>query len=234
MAWPPIKERRLRLAEAIKLMRQLWSHERVDFAGDYYRTERVTIYDRPEEPVPIYVAAAGPLAAKLAGRVGDGFITTSGKGTDRCRELLGKVDEGARGAGRDPGVVDRMIEIKISYDEDLAAARKGCNWWGALALSQEEKSGVEDPMELERLADASPASAETRFICTNDPDEAAARVQDYVDLGFTHLVFHSPGADQKRALELLARDVLPRLRAHAQAIHAAGQPISTMSSSQPA
>ncbi len=30
-------------------------------------------------PVPIYVAASGPLAAKLAGRVGDGFICTSGK-----------------------------------------------------------------------------------------------------------------------------------------------------------
>src|SRR5919107_56676 len=71
--WPPIKERRRRLAESIRLMRALWSEERVDFEGEYYRTARATIYDRPGEPVPVYVAASGPLAAKLAGRVGDGF-----------------------------------------------------------------------------------------------------------------------------------------------------------------
>ena len=72
--WPGAKERRLRLAEAIELMRRLWTEERVTFEGEYYRTENATIYDRPDEPVPIYVAASGPLAAKLAGRVGDGFI----------------------------------------------------------------------------------------------------------------------------------------------------------------
>ena len=68
--WPGAKERRLRLAEAIDLMRRLWTEERVTFEGEYYRTENATIYDRPDEPVPIYVAASGPLAAKLAGRIG--------------------------------------------------------------------------------------------------------------------------------------------------------------------
>ena len=77
--WPPVKERRMRLRESIELMRALWTGERVDFDGEYYKTERATIYDRPDEPVPVYVAASGPLAAKLAGRVGDGFICTSGK-----------------------------------------------------------------------------------------------------------------------------------------------------------
>src|ERR671934_1440085 len=87
--WPGAKERRLRLAEAIELMRLLWTEERVTFEGDYFRTERATVYDRPEQPVPIYVAASGPLAARLAGRVGDGFIVTSGKNPDLYRELLG-------------------------------------------------------------------------------------------------------------------------------------------------
>ena len=60
-------------------MRRLGREERVSFEGEYYRTERATIYDRPEVPVPIYVAASGALAARLAGRLGDGFICTSGK-----------------------------------------------------------------------------------------------------------------------------------------------------------
>src|SRR4051812_8446746 len=54
--WPGAKERRMRMAESIKLMRRLWTEERVSFEGEYYRTDRATIYDRPEQPVPIYVA----------------------------------------------------------------------------------------------------------------------------------------------------------------------------------
>ncbi|HEX5894934.1 MAG TPA: TIGR03557 family F420-dependent LLM class oxidoreductase, partial [Thermoleophilaceae bacterium] len=86
--FPGRKERRRRLAEAIELIRRLWTEERVDFEGDYYRASNATIYDRPEVPVPIYVAASGPLAAKLAGRAGDGFICTSGKDPALYEELL--------------------------------------------------------------------------------------------------------------------------------------------------
>ena len=70
--------------------------ERVDFEGEYYTTRKATIYDRPDEPVPIYVAASGPLAAKLAGRVGDGFICTSGKDPELYRTLLDAVARGRR------------------------------------------------------------------------------------------------------------------------------------------
>ena len=122
----------------------------MDFEGDYYRTSKATIYDRPDEPVPIYVAASGPLAAKLAGRVGDGFICTSGKDPALYDELLGKVAEGAEAAGRDPAGIRRMIEIKVSYDRDPQRALDNCRWWAALALTPEQKEGVEDPIEMER------------------------------------------------------------------------------------
>jgi coenzyme F420-dependent glucose-6-phosphate dehydrogenase len=210
--WPGAKERRLRLAEAIALIRELWAQERVTFEGDHYRTERATIYDRPEVPVPIYVAASGPLAAKLAGRVGDGFICTSGKAPELYAELLGKVQEGADAAGRDASQIARMIEIKVSYDRDLEAARTACEWWAALALSGEDKRGVEDPIEMERLADANLHRAHTRFIVTDDPEECVERIRPYVDLGFDHLVFHGPGGDQRRFLDQFGTDVLPRLR----------------------
>jgi len=77
--WPGFNERLGRLREAVALMRELWAGERVSFRGEYYTTERATIYDRPEQPIPILVAAAGARAARFAGGAGDGFITTSGK-----------------------------------------------------------------------------------------------------------------------------------------------------------
>jgi coenzyme F420-dependent glucose-6-phosphate dehydrogenase len=210
--WPGAKERRLRLREAIELVRRLWTEERVTFEGEYYRTERATVYDRPDEPVPVFVAASGPLAAKLAGRVGDGFICTSGKKPELYRELLDAVEEGAAAASRDSDAIVRMIEIKVSYDHDADYARDACRWWAALSLTSEEKTGVEDPIEMERLADAAADRAHSRFIVSDDPERVASEIAAYTDLGFTHLVFHAPGEDQRRFLDQFCADVVPLLR----------------------
>src|ERR671935_126358 len=126
--WPRFGERLGRLEEAVALIRRLWSGERVSHDGRYYRTVRATIYDRPPEPVPILIAAAGPRAARFAGAAGD--------------------------------------------DVD----------------------------------------AESRFIVSDDPEEQVERIGEYVELGFRHLVFHSPAPDQARFLELFGADVVPRLR----------------------
>nr|WP_202805628.1 TIGR03557 family F420-dependent LLM class oxidoreductase [Actinopolymorpha alba] len=211
-AWPSGKERRARLAEAVTLIRRLWTEERVDFDGTYYQTAKATVYERPDVPLPIYVAASGPLAGKLAGRIGDGVIATSGKAPELYESVLGNVREGAESVGRDATKFPHQIEIKVSYDTDLDAARKECAWWAALGLAPEQKQGVEDPVELERLADADPLAGTKRFIVSNDPDEVVDKIAPYVDLGFTELVFHGPGNDQQRFLELFARDVMPRLR----------------------
>jgi coenzyme F420-dependent glucose-6-phosphate dehydrogenase len=211
--WPKFRERSARLAEAVELIRRLWTDERVSFEGEYYRTVNATIYDRPEQPVPIYIAAGGPKAATLVGRIGDGFICTSGKGDELYRTLLDALAEGAREANRNPDSIKRMIEIKVSYDQDLSYARDACRPWAALALTAEEKGGTEDPIEMERLAEAAADRAHTRFIVSDDPDEVVEKTAFYVDLGFEELVFHFPGDDQARALDGFAADVLPRLRA---------------------
>jgi coenzyme F420-dependent glucose-6-phosphate dehydrogenase len=214
--WPDFKERYARLREAISLMRDLWSRDFVSFEGTYSRTHAATIYDRPADNrgVPLYVAAGGPQMAKYAGRVGDGFICTSGKGMDLYREqLLPNVFEGARAAGKDPASLDCMIEMKVSYDTDRARALEDTREWAALALPAEAKVGVEDPREMERLASELPVEkAASRWIVSDDPDEQIERILPYVEAGLNHLVFHAPGADQARFIELFARDILPRLR----------------------
>ncbi|GGG34395.1 F420-dependent glucose-6-phosphate dehydrogenase [Caldovatus sediminis] len=211
--WPEFKERFARLREAVTLIRRLWSEERVTFEGQYYRTEKATIYDRPGRMVPIYVAAAGALVAKYAGRAGDGFICTSGKKPELYTEtLLPNVAAGLAQARREEPF-DRMIEVKVSFDTDRERALEDTRHWAALALSSEEKLSVEDPVEMERLADALPIErAASRWIVSTDPEEHVERIGYYVGLGFRHLVFHAPGPDQERFLRLYGERVLPLLR----------------------
>jgi coenzyme F420-dependent glucose-6-phosphate dehydrogenase len=217
LTWPDGKERFARLKEAVTLIRQLWTEDRVSFEGTHYQTELATIYDKPEQPIPIYIGASGPAATRLAGRIADGFITTSGKGHDLYTEtLLPAVREGAEKAGRDLDKdVDLLIEVKVSFDPDLEKARNDTRYWGALALSPDEKTGVEDPIEMQRLADALPVDrTASRWIVSSDPDEHAAKVAEYLDMGFQHLVFHAPGPEQSRFLKIYGEEILPRLRNH--------------------
>jgi coenzyme F420-dependent glucose-6-phosphate dehydrogenase len=212
--WPDFKERYARLRESVTLMRKLWSEDFVSHSGTYYTTREATIYDKPQGGIPLYIAAGGPQMAKYVGRVADGFICTSGKGAELYRDqLLPSLIAGAREAGRDPARIDRMIEVKVSFDTDRQRALEDTRLWGALALSSDEKTGVEDPREMERLADALPVErTASRWIVSTDPDEHVQKIKFYTDLGFNHLVFHAPGNDQLRWMDLYAKDVLPRLR----------------------
>lgn len=205
--WPEFKERIGRLRESIELMRALWTEDRVSYQGEYYSTVDANIYDRPATPIPIYVAAGGPQVARFAGRVGDGFICTSGKGMDLYTEqLLPAVAESGR-------TLDKMIEIKLSYDTDYATALENTRFWAPLALAKEQKHDITDPIEMERAADALPIEQiASRWIVGNDPDTVVAEIKKYVDAGLNHLVFHAPGADQRRFLELFENDLAPRLR----------------------
>jgi len=214
MEWPEMKERFARLREAVRLIKQLWAEERVTFEGDYYTTADATIYDRPETPVPIFIAAGGPMVAKYAGRAGDGFICTSGKPDALYLEkLLPGMEAGLEASGRTKNDIERMIEVKVSFDTDHDRAMHDTRHWAALALSPEEKMSVEDPLEMERLSDALPVErAASRWIVSTDPDEHVARIAHYIEMGFDHLVFHAPGPDQSRFIKLYGDEILPRLR----------------------
>ena len=182
--------------------------------GDYYRLKGASIYDVPEGGVPVYIAAGGPAVAKYAGRAGDGFICTSGKGAELYKEkLIPAVKEGAAAADRSPDDIDKMIEIKISYDTDPELALENTRFWAPLSLTAEQKHSIEDPIEMEKAADALPIEqVAKRWIVASDPDEAVEKVAEYVGYGLNHLVFHAPGHDQRRFLELFKRDLEPRLR----------------------
>ena len=211
--WPDNRERFARLREAVRLIRLLWTDQSVTFDGDYYHTRNATIYDRPDKPVPIYIGAGGPQVAKYAGRAGDGLICTSGKGMELYTEqLLPSFDDGAKESNRDGGELDKMIEVKVSFDTDHARAMEDTKIWASLALPAEAKAGIDDPREMERLAKTVEDVAHRRWLVSSDPDEHIEQLRPYLDLGFNHLVFHSPGDRQARFIELYGTQILPRIR----------------------
>ncbi|MBD7957576.1 glucose-6-phosphate dehydrogenase (coenzyme-F420) [Microbacterium sp. Sa4CUA7] len=213
--WPDPPERFQRMKEAITLIRELWADERVTYEGSFWHVSDATVYDRPDRPVPIYIGASGPAATRLAGRMADGWITTSGKDpalyTDK---LLPALDEGLEKAGRTADDVDTLIEVKVSLADTREQALEKTRFWAPLALSPEEKTGIHDPLEMQRRADALPIErAASRFIVSTDPEEHVEQIARYVDLGFRHLVFHDPGHDQETFLRTYGDEILPRLRA---------------------
>lgn len=213
--WPEFKERYARLREAVRLIKQLWREERVNFTGDYYSTVDATIYDRPDadHPIPIYIAAGGPQVAKYAGRAGDGFICTSGKGMELYTEkLIPALKEGMEAAGKTEEP-DTMIEIKMSYAHTREEALENCRFWAPLSLTAEQKHSLQDPQAMAEAADALPIEqVAKRWIIATSPEEALAEVKPYVDAGLRHLVFHAPGMDQAEFLREFGSEVLPALR----------------------
>lgn len=212
--WPPFKERFARLREAVQVIRGLWTQDVVTFEGDYFQVHDARLFDRPEQPIPLYIAAGGPMMARYAGRAADGLLCTSGKGRSLyADDLLPAVTEGRAKAGRADDPVARVIEIKLSYDPDPARALANTRFWAPLSLTADDKHSLTSPEEFEAAADALPIEqVARRWIVTPDPQHVVDAVKVYTDLGFDHLLLHGPGEDQERFLEVLARDVLPGLR----------------------
>lgn len=212
--WPEFKERFGRLREAVDLMRDLWTQDRVTFEGDWYRTQDAAVYDRPERPVPLYVAAGGPMVARYAGRVADGFICTSGKGRELyADQLVPAVAQGLEKAGRATSEIDRMIEVKVSWDPDPERALENTRFWAPLSLTAEQKHSIHSPSEMERAADELPVDqVAKRWIVASRPEQVVDALRMYTDLGFDHLVLHGPGHDQERFLSTFAEQVLPAVR----------------------
>ena len=105
-----------------------------------------------------------------------------------------------------------MIEMKVSFDTDRARAMEDTKAWSALALSGEQKMGVDDPREMEELAKGVEDIAYKRWLVSDDPDEHVEQIAAYVGYGFDHLVFHFPGEDQEAAIARYGELILPRLR----------------------
>ncbi|WP_204081452.1 F420-dependent hydroxymycolic acid dehydrogenase [Mycobacterium riyadhense] len=198
-------ERHDRLVEAIGLIRQLWSGERISFTGRYFQTNALKLYDVPSTPPPIFVAASGPKSATLAGRYGDGWIAQAHDIKDS--KLLDAFTAGARAAGRDPASMGRRAELFAVVGDNDVATRAATLWrFTAGAIDQP------NPVEIQRAAESNPIDKVlTNWTVGSDPAIHIGALQTVLDGGAIPFV-HFPQDDPMTAIDFYRSNVLPKLR----------------------
>jgi coenzyme F420-dependent glucose-6-phosphate dehydrogenase len=127
---PSYNIRQAQLAEAIELMRALWTGEKVSHKGVYYQTRQAKLYTRPDEPIPLYISTMVPNSAHFAGKYGDGLITVGGEAHETYHQIFENFAAGAREAGKDPSQMPRMVELVVAYtdDEEKAIEYRKAYW----------------------------------------------------------------------------------------------------------
>jgi coenzyme F420-dependent glucose-6-phosphate dehydrogenase len=195
--WPSASERLEMLEEAVALMRELWKGELTSFQGAYYELHDARIYTLPEEPIEVVVAASAPEAAELAGRIGDGLVSTAPKA-----ELV----DGFLGAG---GKGPRYGQLTVCWAESEEDARR-------TALEIWPNAGLEGPLSQElplpshfeaAVAMVDEAAIAETVVCGPDPERHLDGIRKFVDAGFDHVYVHQVGPDQDGFMDFYEREI---------------------------
>ena len=211
--WPEYDERQARLAEAIELIRAFWTGEEVTHDGPYYQTRKAKLFTPRAANISLYVSTMSPDSAMFAGQH-DGLITTGGQEPETYRQIMKNFEAGAKGHGKDPSKMPRLIEMSAAYTDDTQIAieyRK--KYWAAASVPALFDQKIYTPKMAERNGAAVGSETIQKKVCISpNPDDHVRFARQYIDLGFDHLIFHSAGPDQHGFIEGFGRDVLPRIR----------------------
>jgi coenzyme F420-dependent glucose-6-phosphate dehydrogenase len=199
--WPEAAVRLEMLEEAIDVIRLLWQGGYQSHHGRYYTVEEARIYTLPDEPPPIYVAASKPTAAELAGRAGDGLVSTAPDA-----EVVAAFD-GAGGEGK-----PKLGQVTVCWAEsEEEGKRTAYEWWPNAAVRGDLSQELALPRHFE---DAAQMLAEDdvaeKVVCGPDPDRYFEQVEGYADAGFDHVYLHQVGPDQEGFFRFAQEELLPR------------------------
>jgi TAT-translocated FGD2 family F420-dependent dehydrogenase len=201
-------ERHDRLIEAITLIRQLWSGQRVSFRGRYYQTEQLQLYDLPARPPPIYVAAGGPKSAALAGQYGDGWITTGGRIDPALRSGF---EQAAAAAGKDPRRLPIFVESFVAIGDQAEIDDAAAKWRFTAAPPHARLLYQPNPVTISQIVQQTPLSQVTAsWIQGNDPDTHIQAARRLIDAGAVPFI-HAPQANARTVIDFYGQHVLPQL-----------------------
>ena len=210
--WPESVARLEVLAEAIEVIRKLFSGRVVKHKGTHFNLESARLYTMPKTPPPIYVATSGPVNAQRTGRTCDGLITV-GAADEKCLMLLQAFEKGARDAGKDPSGMPRIIQLHVSWAaSDDEAVTQAVKEWPNGGMSF-PKQDIRNPEDFEAMAKlVRPEHFMGRVLMTADLDEHREHIQHFVDLGFTEVYVHNVGRNQREFIQAYGREVIQAIR----------------------
>jgi G6PDH family F420-dependent oxidoreductase len=200
--WPTAAERQRMLEEAVACIRELWKGEETSFRGDHYTVENARIYTIPDEPPPIYLAAAAEKAAELAGRIGDGLISVA------PNEDVIRAFEGAGGRGK-----PKYGQVHVCWAEtEKEARRTALKQWPNTGIKGESGQELPLPRHFEQLAEMVTEDDIVKTIpCGPDPEWHLRAIREYAEAGFDHVYVHQIGDEQEGFFRFYEREVLPKL-----------------------
>lgn len=199
--WPAADQRLDMLEEAVDVIRRMFTGEQVSYDGEYYQVETARLYSLPETPPPVYVSGFGAKSARLAARIGDGFICMS-PDADLVRRY------------RDSGGLGRPVQggLKVCWGPDAGEARATMRrLWPSDYLPGEAGQLLPLPRHFAQLGDLVTDDMITAP-CGPDPAPYIEAIRAYQAAGFDDVYLAQSGGNADGALEFLADQVLPRVR----------------------
>ena len=211
--WPDVGTRSALLFESIEVIAKLFTGAQVRHRSPFFTVDGARLYTRPADPVPIFVATAGPLNAERTGRLADGMITV-GAADEKIGMLFERFARGAEQAGKDPARMRRMLQIHVSWapSDDEAMANALAEWPnGGMNFAKQDIRNPEDFAAMAKLV--RPEHFANRVLVSSDLGVHAAHIRKFVDMGFDEVYVHNVGRNQGAFIDAYGRHVLPALRA---------------------
>jgi coenzyme F420-dependent glucose-6-phosphate dehydrogenase len=201
--WPGVVERQDRLAEAIEVIRGLWTGELKSHRGEHFTVENARLYSLPDQPPPLLVAVAGESSVELAARAGDGLIGTAPV-VESVEQFRAEGGEGKPTYG----------QLHVCWAEDTDAAKKlALKQWPNGAISGSYFLELPLPAHFEEAAEVLDTDdIGESIVCGPDPERHRAAIQEYVDAGYDHVYVHQVGPDQEGFFDFYEREILPSFR----------------------
>lgn len=210
--WPDFNERAQRTAEAIRIIRMMFENEKVSYEGKFWKLHDAYLLTGPDTAPPIYVAASGRTTARMAGDLGDGFLTVRQTTETIENELLPALEKGVEKSDRNSSMGDlpKFCFIHSAFNVNRQEALESSLHWRALLLPMFFKYNIYDPAYIREHGDrVSTEQLEEEFLISSDPQDFIETIEMYREAGFDNFVFHSSSPDQTAFCEMFMDDVMP-------------------------
>ena len=228
--WPDAKTRLARTTEAIQIIKNLWRKEEeigkikeskenersyyydndgfLYFNGQYFKIKNAKLYSPPSMKIPLYMAASGEEATRIAGRYTDGLITV--QKPDKSKEIFDIFDKSASEQGKDPSSLEKIAKPKISYSEDYDKALKATEFWRASLIEDVFDLDISDPRKLEKKAkeEVPDEKVKESTLIVTSIEDLIKPIEEYFKVGYTRLYVHSTSPDEIEFIQVFCTKVL--------------------------